>query len=77
MTRTLAILAIFCLGMTFPAQVAFPDDPCQFGYYLWLDITRNIQFTWGYGGQFAFIVPDQIQADEALPVVDQIIEACN
>ncbi len=70
------------------------DADYQFGYYWWLDTKRNIQFTWGHGGQFAFIVPDQdlivvmtsipntqgdyqIQADEALPVVDQIIEACN
>lgn len=75
-------------------QVEIPDADFQFGYYWWLDTTRNIQFTWGHGGQFAFIVPDQdlivvmtslpntqgdyqIQAGEALPVVDQIIEACN
>ncbi len=65
----------------------------SFGYYWWVDTTRNIHFTWGHGGQFAFIVPDQdlivvmtsipntqgdyqIQADEALPVVDEIIKAC-
>ena len=65
----------------------------KFGYYWWYDATRNIHFTWGHGGQFAFIVPDQqlivvmtsipntqgdyqIQADEALPLVDHIIDAC-
>ena len=65
----------------------------KFGYYWWFDTTRNIHFTWGHGGQFAFIVPDnqlivvmtsipntqgdyQIQADEALLVVDEIINAC-
>lgn len=75
-------------------QVEIPDANYLFGYYWWLDTTRNIQFMWGHGGQFAFIVPDQellvvmssipntqgdyqIHADEALPVVDQIIEACN
>ena len=53
---------------------------------------RNIHYSWGHGGQFAFIVPDhqlivvmtsipntqgdyQIQADEALLVVDEIIKA--
>jgi len=68
-------------------------DPFSFGYYWWIDPSRNIHFTWGHGGQFAFIVPDQqlivvmtsipntqgdyqIQADEALPIVDEIINAC-
>ena len=74
-------------------QVEMPDASYQFGYYWWLDTTRNIQFMCGHGGQFAFIVPDQqlivvmssipntqgdyqIQADEVLPVVDEIINAC-
>jgi CubicO group peptidase (beta-lactamase class C family) len=65
----------------------------DFGYFWWLDEERGIQFMWGHGGQFAFIVPSrslvvvmtsipntqgdyQIQADDALPVVDQIVEAC-
>ena len=65
----------------------------SFGYYWWLDPHRGIQFMWGHGGQFAFIVPSkslvvvmtsipntqgnyQIDADEAMPVVDQIIDAC-
>jgi len=69
------------------------DIDYDFGYYWWLDEERGIQFMWGHGGQFAFIVPSkslvvvmtsipntqgdyQIQADEALLVVDQIIEAC-
>lgn len=68
-------------------------DPFAFGYYWWIDPSRNIHFTWGHGGQFAFIVPDydlivvmtsipntqgdyQIFADEALPLVDDIINAC-
>ncbi len=66
----------------------------SFGYYWWFDPNRDIHFTWGHGGQFAFIVPSeslvvvitsipntqgdyQIQADEVLPIVDRIIEACN
>ncbi|MCP4312427.1 MAG: serine hydrolase [Bacteroidetes bacterium] len=70
------------------------DADFDFGYYWWLDRVRGIHFTWGHGGQFAFIVPDQslvvvitsipntqgdyqIQADEALPYVDKIIESCN
>ncbi len=69
------------------------DMDYKFGYYWWFDAIRNIHFTWGHGGQFAFIIPDhqlvvvmtsipntqgdyQVQADEALPVVDQIIDAC-
>jgi len=64
-----------------------------FGYFWWLDPSRDIHFMWGHGGQFAFIIPAeslvvvmtsipntqgdyQIQADEALPIVDQIIDAC-
>ena len=74
-------------------QVEIPDASYLFGYYWWLDTSRNIQFMWGHGGQFAFIAPDhqlivvmssipntqgdyQIQADEVLPVVDEIISAC-
>lgn len=70
------------------------DNDFGFGYYWWLDMMRGIYFSWGHGGQFAFIVPDQslvvvitsipntqgdyqIQADEALPIVDEIIKACN
>jgi CubicO group peptidase (beta-lactamase class C family) len=69
------------------------SDFYSHGYYWRVDTTRNIHFTWGHGGQFAFIVPDyqlivvmtsipntqgdyQILADEALPVVDDIISAC-
>lgn len=75
------------------AQIEVSDE-YAFGYYWWIDPSRNIHFTWGHGGQFAFIVPDhqlivvmssipntqgdyQIQADEALPVVDEIIKACD
>ena len=78
--------------MTSP-QVNLSAD-FDFGYYWWLDTQRDIHFTWGHGGQFAFIVPAhslvvvitsipntqgdyQIQADEALPIVDEIIKACN
>jgi CubicO group peptidase (beta-lactamase class C family) len=69
------------------------SDLYSFGYYWWIDTSRSIHFTWGHGGQFAFIVPEhqlivvmtsipntqgdyQIQADEALPIVDEIISAC-
>ncbi len=31
----------------------------KFGYYWWIDPTRNIQFIWGHGGQFSFIIPDK------------------
>lgn len=72
-------------------QANVKDTDFSFGYYWWLDKTRNIQFMWGHGGQFAFIVPDkdmivvmtsipntqgdyQIDANEALKVVDKIIE---
>ncbi len=63
----------------------------SFGYFWWIDTSRNIYFMWGHGGQFVFIVPSkelaivmtsipntqgdyQIQADEALPIVDMIID---
>jgi len=69
------------------------DGDYDFGYFWWIDTNRNIQFMWGHGGQFAFIVPSeslvvvmtsipntqgdyQVDADEALLVVDRIIEAC-
>ena len=31
----------------------------SFGYYWWVDTTRDIYFMWGHGGQFAFIVPGE------------------
>ena len=64
------------------------------GYYWWIDTSRGIHFTWGHGGQFAFIIPSedlvivatsipntqgdyQVSADEVMPYIDRIIEACN
>lgn len=64
----------------------------DFGYYWWKDPGRNIIFTWGHGGQFAFICPDydiiviitsepntqgdhEVSADEALPIVDAVLDA--
>jgi len=64
----------------------------SFGYFWWIDPTRQLHFMWGHGGQFAFIMPAldllivmtsipntqgdyQIQADEALRIVDMIIDA--
>ena len=35
------------------------SDAYNFGYYWWIDNTRNIHFTWGHGGQFAFIIPSE------------------
>ena len=29
------------------------------GYYWWIDPSREIHFTWGHGGQFAFIIPSK------------------
>lgn len=43
--------------MTIP-QVETGGD-YQFGYYWWLDSSRNIHFMWGHGGQFAFIGPSK------------------
>lgn len=31
----------------------------DFGYFWWLDQKRNIQFMWGHGGQFAFVIPQE------------------
>lgn len=66
----------------------------KFGYYWWIDTTRNIHFTWGHGGQYAFIIPSrslvlvmtsipntqgdyQVDADELMPLIDEIISACD
>ncbi len=35
------------------------DGDFNFGYYWWLDEVNNIQFTWGHGGQFTFVIPDK------------------
>ncbi len=40
-------------------QVKIEDSPYSFGYYWWVDKSREIQFMWGHGGQFAFIVPSK------------------
>lgn len=73
------------------AQVPINNSDFSFGYFWWVDVTRNIHFMWGVGGQFAFIVPNknlvivmtsfpntkgeyEIQADEALKIVDRILE---
>jgi len=31
----------------------------SFGYFWWVDSSRDIRFMWGHGGQFAFIVPSE------------------
>ena len=66
----------------------------KFGYYWWIDPARQIHFTWGHGGQFAFIIPSkslivvmtsipntqgdfQVDADEVMPLIDEIIDACS
>lgn len=75
-------------------QVEIENFEYSFGYFWWIDESRNVYFMWGAGGQFAFIVPEknlvvvmtsfpntageyEIQADEALEVVDKIIDASN
>ncbi|MFO7889510.1 MAG: serine hydrolase, partial [bacterium] len=35
------------------------DQDYSFGYYWWIDTSRDIYFMWGHGGQFAFIVPSE------------------
>jgi len=75
-------------------QTPIENFDYSFGYFWWIDESRNIQFMWGVGGQFAFLVPNknlvvvmtsfpntkgeyEIQADEALLLVDRIIAAAN
>ena len=75
-------------------QAQIENIEYSFGYFWWIDETRDIYFMWGAGGQFAFIAPDknlvvimtsfpntageyEIQADEALNIVDKIIDASN
>jgi len=75
-------------------QTQIANFEYSFGYFWWIDETRNIKFMWGAGGQFAFIALDknlvvvmtsfpntkgeyEIQADEALSIVDRIIDASN
>lgn len=77
--------------MTHPHKLIEATD-YGFGYYWWVDTERKIQFTWGHGGQFTFIIPEhdllvvmtsipntqggyQVDASEALPIVDRIIAA--
>jgi len=43
--------------MTSPI-VSSPFD-YSFGYFWWVDASRDIYFMWGHGGQFAFIVPSK------------------
>ena len=35
------------------------ENDYDFGFFWWLDRKRNIQFMWGHGGQFAFIIPQE------------------
>ena len=75
-------------------QTQIDNFEYSFGYFWWIDESRNISFMWGVGGQFAFVIPDknlvvvmtslpntrgeyEIQADEALNIVDKIISASN
>jgi len=75
-------------------QTQIDNFEFSFGYFWWIDESRNVYFMWGVGGQFAFIAPDknlvvamtsfpntkgeyEIQADEALVIVDRIIAASN
>lgn len=65
-----------------------------FGYFWWIEPSRDMCLMWGHGGQLVFIIPSeslvvvmtsipntqglyQIDADEAMPVVDRIIGACS
>jgi CubicO group peptidase (beta-lactamase class C family) len=73
-------------------QVVIDNSIFDFGYFWWIDSTRNIHFMWGAGGQFGFIIPDknlvvvmtsfpstkgeyEVEADEALAIVEKIIDA--
>jgi CubicO group peptidase (beta-lactamase class C family) len=75
-------------------QSSLPESDLKFGYQWWVDDSRTIQFMWGHGGQFAFVVPShqlvivmtsipntqgeyQIDSDEAMSVVDMVIQAVN
>lgn len=40
-------------------SVKTQNEEFGFGYYWWKDISKNISFMWGHGGQFAFIVPNK------------------
>ena len=40
-------------------QTQIDNFDFSFGYFWWIDESRNIYFMWGVGGQFAFIVPDK------------------
>ena len=40
-------------------QVVVETLDLSFGYFWWVDVSRDIHFMWGHGGQFAFIVPSK------------------
>ncbi|MCP5064334.1 MAG: serine hydrolase [Ignavibacteriae bacterium] len=75
-------------------QVQVNDSDFSFGYYWWIDDSRDIHFMWGHGGQYAFVIPSknivvmmtaipntqgeyEVQVDDALRVVDKIIDVSN
>ena len=41
------------------SEIIVADEDFSFGFYWWINTTRNIQLMWGHGGQFAFIVPSK------------------
>lgn len=41
------------------SEIIVADEDFSFGFYWWINSTRNIQLMWGHGGQFAFIVPSK------------------
>ena len=88
------IISLDWISKMTTVQTQIDNFDYSFGYFWWIDETRNIYFMWGAGGQFAFIVPEknlvivmtsfpstkgeyEIQASEALDVVDRIIAASN
>jgi CubicO group peptidase (beta-lactamase class C family) len=64
-------------------QVPEAHNELDFGYLWWIDSADGIYFTWGHGGQYAFIIPSlqmmvvitsypQVDDDVNIPVEDII-----
>jgi CubicO group peptidase (beta-lactamase class C family) len=54
------------------AHVPNAHDELAFGYLWWSHPSKGIYFTWGHGGQFAFIIPakNMLVVITGLPQVD-------
>lgn len=60
------------LGDMLAVHVPDAHNSLAFGYLWWIDPDRDMYFTWGHGGQYAFIIPQKqlLVVFTGLPQVD-------